>query len=345
MDKSSAHNCSKVASVIAAPYVFDLERTVDKCCALLDEAAANGAELVVFPETFLPMYPWWIWMAVDNVKRLELYKRLLAQSVHLEGPALQRLCQRAKALGVYVVIGINELGGTTLYNSQVFIDETGQIAGCRRKLVPTGEERTVWGRGDGSDLFVLETHLGRLGGLVCYENTMALSRYVLYSMGEQLHVANWPGSDFKSQPRDRTRVIDTISRFIALEGQMFVISSSSCIGQDELEFYRQVDPTTDGKLDVGGGIAGIYSPFGDPVSEPIIGVEGICYGEIDLERIAEAKHLIDCVGHYARPDVAHVVFNAHKQRPIVTSPATRGVQGFDECAEASSVVPTENTID
>lgn len=118
---------------------------------------------------------------------------------------------------------------------------------------------------------------------------MALSRYALYSMGEQIHVANWPGSDFKSQPRDRTRVIDTVSRFMALEGQMFVISSSSRIGQDEMDFYRQVDPTTEGRLAVGGGIAGIYFPFGDPVAEPIAGEEGIAYGEIDLERIAEAN--------------------------------------------------------
>lgn len=116
------NKCSKVASITAAPYVFDLERTVDKCCAIIDEAAANGAELVVFLETFLPMYPWWIWMAVDNVKRLELYKRLFEQSVDLDGPELQRLCQRDRKHGVHIVIGINERGDTTLYNSQAFIN-------------------------------------------------------------------------------------------------------------------------------------------------------------------------------------------------------------------------------
>lgn len=317
----------KAAAVIASPHVFDLDRTVDKCCAIVDEAAAQGARLIAFPETFLPMYPWWIWMAVDNVRRGQLYRRLYDQSVDLDGPALQRLAARAARHGVFLAVGINERDGGTIYNSQVFIDDAGQIIGCRRKLVPTGEERTVWGRGYGNDLFVLQTPVGRLGGLICYENMMALSRYALYSMGEQVHIANWPGNELKSQPRDRTQVIQLTSQFTALEGQMFVIASSSCIGQEEVEFYRELDPAMGASMTTGGGVAAIYSPFGSAVSEPIIGQEGICYGEIDLGLISEAKHLIDCVGHYARPDVTRLVFDASSRSPLVRAPAAGASEG------------------
>lgn len=307
----------KAAAVLASPCLFDLERTVDKCCRLMDEAAAQGARLIAFPETFLPLYPWWIWMAVDNIQRGHLYRRLYEQSVDLDGAAVHRLCQKARQHAMFVVIGINEKDHGTLYNSQLMISEQGEVLACRRKLIPTGEERTVWGRGDGSDLLVLDASLGRIGALICYENIMPLARYTLYSQHEQVHIANWPGNRLKSQPRDRTDVIKTTSRFAAIEGQMFVVASSSCIGQEEIDFYKELDPGLGAKLTVGGGVAAIYSPFGEILAS-IEDEEGIAYAEIDLDKIIDAKHLLDTVGHYARPDVNQVLFDGGRRKlPVV----------------------------
>ncbi|MBA4722107.1 carbon-nitrogen hydrolase family protein [Alloalcanivorax xenomutans] len=313
----------KIATVIASPVIFDLEATAKKCCDIINEAADKGASLVVFPETFLPMYPWWIWMAVDNVKRLELYERLAGESVDVHGDVFKSICYQARRRNIHVVIGINEIGGDTLYNSQAFIDNRGDLIGLRRKLVPTGEERTLWGRGDGSDLLVLDTEIGRLGGLICYENSMALSRYALYSQGLQIHVANWPGSNFKSQPRDRTRTIDTVCRFIAFEGQTFVVASSSCIGEEEVRFYHQLCPELKDSFAVGGGIAAVYNPFGEPVGTPMTDQEGIVYADLDLGDIRKAKHMIDCVGHYARPDVARLVIDDGSKLPVTGFSNTR----------------------
>lgn len=306
----------KAAAVNASPYLFNLEKTVEKCLSIIEEAASKDARLIVFPETFLPMYPWWIWMSVDNTKRLELFKKLYYESVDIAQEPFQKICRKAREKEVFVVIGINERERTTLYNTQVFINDQGDIIGKRRKLVPTSEERTIWGRGDGSDLFVLDTSIGKMGGLICYENSMTLSRYALYSMEEQLHIANWPGSNYRSQPRDRTKTIETVSKFVAFEGQMFVIASSSCVGQEEVDFYRAIDPSIEGNFDVGGGISGIISPFGEFVSEPVVNEEGIAYGEIDLDKILDAKHMIDCTGHYARPDVTQLILDTTKKSAL-----------------------------
>jgi len=327
-------NSYKAAAVIASPYLFDLKRTVEKSCDLIDEAAANGAKLIAFPETFLPNYPWWIWMAVDNVKKGELFRRLYDESVDLQGQVFQQLCSKAKEHGVFVVIGINERAHGTLYNSQVFIDENGQIVRCRRKLIPTGEERTLWGRGDGSDLFVLDTSLGRLGALICYENIMPQSRYTLYSMHEQVHIANWPGNEMKSQPRDRTEMIKLTSRFAALEGQMYVVASSSCLSEEEVSFYRDLDPNLGGTLMPGGGVAAIYSPFGEVLAE-IVGEEGIAYADIDLDKIIDAKHILDTVGHYARPDVHQVLFDGNNKKPVLRAGLDSAIESGQYSAEVS----------
>lgn len=299
----------KAASVTASPKLFDLSGTVDKCCDFIQEAADNGAKLVVFPETFIPAYPWWLWMSTSNSKRLDLYKELFKNSVELHGQAFKKVCQAAKKHRIHVVVGINEIDQMTLYNAQVFINNHGEIIGKRRKLVPTGEERSVWGRGDGSDLFVCDTEVGKLSGLICYENTMALSRYALYDLGAQVHIANWPGDAFRGQPRDSVDVIELTSKYIAFEGQMFVIASSSHMGEEEVAFYKELDPSSEDAVSVGGGLAGIISPFGDYVSPPVKNEEGIAYGEIDTELILDSKHLVDSVGHYARGDVMELTIN------------------------------------
>jgi nitrilase len=306
------------AAVLASSSLFDKQKAMRKVKDLTQEAAGKGAKLVVFPETFVPNYPWWLWMGVNNPRKLDLYRRLYEHSLEAPGPELDELARLAEKLSIFISLGINERDGGTLYNSQVFIDDHGRLLGKRRKLMPTGEEKTVWGWGHGDDLKVFDTELGKIGALICYEHSMALARYALYSLGEEIHVANWPGANFKSQPRNRTRVIDAAMRHTAFEGQVFVIFSSSCLTPEEVAFYHDLDPSTKDLLEPGGGISGIVDPLGNYIAGPIEHREDIVIGEIDLGLIVDAKHMVDSVGHYARKDV----FTLHidrRPRPGVTA--------------------------
>lgn len=304
----------KAAAVIASPVFdgrIDGDATVEKTCSLIEEAASNGAALVVFPETFIPVYPWWVFMGINNVKQGELFKSLFENSFSVDSPQIKKIAEVTAKTSTVAVVGLNEKDGYSLYNSQLFIDR-GKILGVHRKLVPTGGERTVWGRGDGGGIRVFETSVGRIGGLICYEHSIIPARYTLYSMGEQIHVANWPGANFKSQPRDRNRVIDAVIRAVAFEGQVFVCNATTTLSENERRFYLELDPKNQGILEAGGGIAAIVDPVSNYIGGPLEHQEGIVYADIDLDKIVLAKHLVDCVGHYARPDVFTVLFNDRK---------------------------------
>ncbi len=293
----------KAAAVLAYPELFDGPKTIQKAADMAADAAREGASLVVFPETFIPQYPWWVWLGLGTPKRTELYKKLYENSVEIPGPDLDPLCRIAAKLKVNIVTGVSERDGGTLYNSQVFIDDTGKFLGKRRKIMPTGQERTVWGRGYGDGLKVFDTNVGKLGGLICYEHTMPLARYALLAQGEQVHVANWPGANFSHQPRNRSACIDASMRNFGFDGQVFVVFSSSTIGPEEVALYHDADPATKNALKVGGGIAGIVNPYGAYIAGPIEHDEGYVIGEIDLDLITEAKMIIDTTGHYARNDI------------------------------------------
>ena len=267
-------------------------------------------------------------MGINNPKKLELFRYLFDNAVQIPGPDIEKLCQAAARLSIFMVVGVNERADGTLYNSQVFIDDKGNLLGKRRKLMPTGEEKTVWGWGYGNDLKVFDTKLGKISGLICYEHSMPLARFALYAMGEEIHVANWPGANFKSQPRDRSRIIDAAMRHIAFEGQVFTVFSSSCMSQEEVDFYMELDPANKGILSAGGGIAGIVDPLGNYVAGPIENEEGIVVGEIDLDLIRDAKHLVDSVGHYARSDVLKLLIN-NSEQPVVISEK----QTFPRCKD------------
>ena len=307
----------KAAAVLAAPVWMDKEGTLNKMVEMAGEAASQGARLVVFPETYIPYYPWWVWMGINNPKKLELFRYLYENALEVPGPDVERLCQAAARLSIFMVVGINERHGGTLYNSQLFIDDRGRLLGRRRKLMPTGEERTIWGWGYGGDLKVFDTELGKMGGLICYEHSMPLARFALYALGEEIHIANWPGANFKSQPRDRSRIIDAAMRHTAFEGQVFAVFSSSCMSQEEVEFYLELDPANKGILSPGGGIAGIVDPLGNYVAGPIENQEGMAVGEIDLDLIRDAKHMVDAVGHYARSDVLKLLLDHRDQPPVI----------------------------
>ncbi len=221
----------RVAAVQAAPVFLDRAATVEKACQLIAEAARAGAQLVVFPEAFIPGYPDWVWAVPAGEESLlnRLYAELLAQSVDIPGPDTERLCQAARLAGVTVVMGLSErnseASGASLFNSLLYIDAQGQILGKHRKLVPTGGERLVWAQGDGSTLGVYDTPFGKMGGLICWENYMPLARYSLYAWGIQIYAAaTW----------DRGEPWLATLRHIAREGRVLVIGCGMALRISDL---------------------------------------------------------------------------------------------------------------
>lgn len=294
------------AAVQAAPVYMDRDATIEKACSLIAEAGNAGAKLIVFPETWVPMYPFW--HTTPNVFSGKLYTELWKNSVEESSPATERLAAAAKASSAYVVMGVNErdtAGRGTLYNSMLWFSPEGTIAHKHRKLMPTFTERTIWGFGDGSDLAVIDSPLGRLGGLICWEHQMTLVKYALYAQGEQVHCAQWPA--FSSQ-NDH---IDFGTRQYAFEGACFVVSACGVTPKGRLpkELFNDDRPANGG--------TSIIGPRGQHLAGPIYDKEEILYAEIDLEDAIREKHSRDVAGHYARPDVLQLVVNT-RPKPVAS---------------------------
>lgn len=306
----------KAAAVQAAPVFLDKKATIEKACRLIFEASQNGARLIVFPEVYIPVYPYWLPQGHHGLSGPWVYswRDLLDNSVEIPSADTDILCQAAKAGGVYVVMGLNErdrLSQGTIYNTSLTISKDGQIMGHHRKLVPTSHERLYWGRGDGSGLRVFDTELGRLGSLICAEHLMVLPKYAMLSKGEQIHCALWPG-----WPGGRhggiKPTIDVTSRSYALEGQVWVIIASSYITKDMVpdDFPYKSSVTWDSF-----GGSGIISPRGNYVAGPVYDEETIVYADIDMGEIPLAKGAVDSIGHYARWDVVNLNLSEEQYVP------------------------------
>ncbi|MEY2450893.1 MAG: nitrilase [Acidimicrobiaceae bacterium] len=308
-----------VAAVQAAPVFLDREATVTKACDLIGKAATEGAGLVVFPEAFVPGYPDWVWRTKPWDDRT-WYARLLAEAVTVPSDATERLGEAARLAETWVVIGINELdpASRTIFNSLLYIAPDGEVAGCHRKLMPTGGERTVWGTGDGSTLTVLDTAFGRLGGLLCWENYMPLARAAMYAQGVDVYVApTWDNAD---------TWVATL-RHVAREGRVFVIGTNSCIrGTDIPADLPGRDDLYGGDDDwLSRGNTTIVGPDGNIIAGPLIETEGIVYAEIDAAVAHRSRREFDPVGHYARPDVFSLYVDTGPKRPVTfLSPRTAG---------------------
>ncbi|MCL4148975.1 UNVERIFIED_CONTAM: hypothetical protein GTU68_043174 [Idotea baltica] len=225
-----------IAAVQTAPVFLNREATVQKACSFIREAANNGAELVAFPEVFIPAYPYWAWLYTP-LESSKWFTQLYHQSVTVPGPETDILCKCAKEHSIAVVIGVNEIDPLlhgTIYNTNVIIDERGRLVGKHRKLVPTYAEKLVWGNGDGSTYQVHETKVGRVGTLNCGENTHTLARYALLAQGEQIHVANFPAFPFTGWYKE-TEAIKIRCQAHAFEGKIFVVSSSSLMDEDAIQ--------------------------------------------------------------------------------------------------------------
>lgn len=297
----------RAAAVQAAPVFLDRDATVEKACGLIKEAGEKGAELVVFPETYIPTYPYWPKEYPSRRAGFKAFVELYQNSLEIPGRETEVLCQTASRAGAYVAMGLNERDGGTLYNTTLFIDPEGGIMGRHRKLVPTYDERAVWGMGDGSDLRVFDTKFGKLGGLICGEHFMTLSRFALFAKGEQIHTSTWPGR------KGVIQTIDTMSKSYALEGQVFVIVSSMYIAADMVPDDFPLKEYTN--WETRGGSC-IIDPRGYYLAEPLYDQEGIVYADIDMEMIVWAKAMVDVAGHYARPDVATLLLREEHLTPF-----------------------------
>lgn len=299
----------KVGAAQLAPVFLNAGACVEKACGAIREAGEEGAVLLAFPESYLCGYPYWALFLPPTEINAPM-KKLYAEAVEIPSPATDILCKAARQAGCAVVMGLNERDGGTIYNSQLFIAADGTLLGKRRKLIPTGHERMVWGRGDGSDLALFDMPFGKLGALICYEHSNALFRYALQGRGEQIHIANWPGGLPGINP-----MIDAAVRHYAFEAGCFVLNVTSVVTEASL---ADLDPRVADNLKPGGGYSSILAPKGQYLAGPEESKEGILYAELDFGLIDAWKAIVDTAGHYARPDV--VQLKLHGGRSNVTGP-------------------------
>ncbi|MCU0633714.1 MAG: carbon-nitrogen hydrolase family protein [Gemmatimonadaceae bacterium] len=299
-----------VAVIQAAPVLFDRTRTIEKACALIAEAAAGGARVIVFPEAFVPAYPRGLHFGAPVGSRSAagraLFARYWEEAVEVPSPAVDALAAAARAADAHVAIGIVERetrgGRGTLYCSTLYLTASGDVAGVHRKLKPTAAERIIWGEGDGSTLTVMESPYGRIGGLICWEHYMPLARMAMLEQGVDLWVA--PTADAR-ESWQATMV------HVACEGRCFVLSSNQYVTRDMLPADlpdAEALRTGPGILCRGGSV--IVSPMGEVLAGPLYDREGILTARLDLAQIVEGRFDLDVTGHYARPDV----FQLHVER-------------------------------
>lgn len=300
----------RVAAVQPTPVFLDRDATVERLVVSIKEAAAEEARLIVFPEAIVPGYPDWVWR-VPAWSDADWYARLYDQAVEIPGPVTDVLGAAAKEAGAWIAVGVNErVTSGTLYNTLLYLDPEGDMAGIHRKLLPTGGENTVWGRGDGSTLTVIETEFGRVGGLLCWENLMPLARAAMYEQGVDIYLApTWDNSD---------SWICTL-RHIAREGRMFVVGTNTCLHSRDiprtLPGADDLYPPNDDDWPSRGNTV-IVGPDGAILAGPLTEEAGMLVVTIDLGRLAAERRQFDVVGHYARPDI----FELNVNRSERTSP-------------------------
>ena len=307
---------TRIAIIQQAPVFLDRSATLAKAVGAVDEAARDGAGLVVFPETFIPGYPAWVWRlrpGPDLALTEQLHARLRVEAIDLTGDDLAPLREAAARHGVTIVCGLNERDAEfsrgTLYNTVVLIGPDGTLLNRHRKMMPTNPERMVWGFGDASGLKAVDTPCGRVGALICWESYMPLARCALYAQGVEIYVA---------PTYDSGERCTATMQHIAREGGCWVIGSGCAFqGRDiaaalpaKAKLYEDPDEW------INAGDSVVVAPGGKIVAGPLHEAFGILYAEIDRERVGMARRNLDVAGHYARPDLFQLQVNRRPQHPV-----------------------------
>jgi nitrilase len=317
----------KVAVVQAAPVLFDKARSIDKACRLVREAGGQGSKVILLPEAFIPAYPRGLsfGMVIGNrtADGRQLWQKYWENSIEDSGPEVQALGEAAKEAGAYVAIGVTERDSEysrgSLYCSLFYFGPDGSFLGKHRKLKPTGSERLIWAEGDGSTLPVFSTPVGRIGGLICWENYMPLARMAIFGKGVEIYLA---------PTADQRETWQATMRHIACEGRCFVLGCNQFVTKDMYPADLATSTELAAQPEVlcrGGSV--IVSPFGGIISGPLYDEEGILYADLDLSEIVRAKVDFDVVGHYARPDIFQLRVNTDPQPPITYAGTDGGKVG------------------
>lgn len=294
----------RAAAVQISPVLFSREGTTEKVLKAIAQAATEGAQLVVFPETFIPYYPYFSFIQPPVLMGKE-HLRLYEESVTVPSPVTEAVSQAARSHQLVVVLGINERENGSLYNSQLIFDADGALLLKRRKITPTYHERMVWGQGDGAGLQVVDTAVGKLGALACWEHYNPLARYVLMAQQEQIHCAQFPGSMVGQIFADQ---IEVTIRHHALESGCFVVNATSWLSPEQISQIT-ADEKLQGVLK-GGCHTAIISPEGSHLCTPLTEGEGMAIADLDFALITKRKRMMDSVGHYARPDLLQLHWNS-----------------------------------
>ena len=313
-----SNSCSvKVAVVQASPVLFDREKTIQKACDLVAEAAGQGAKVALLPEAFVPAYPRGLSFGTVVGNRTPagrlLWQRYWDNTIEVPSADTELLGKAAREAGIYLAIGVIErdrdYGGGTLYCTLLYFGPDGQLLGKHRKLKPTAAERLIWGEGDGSTLTAIDTEYGKIGGLICWENYMPLARMAMYAQGVDVYLA---------PTADQRESWQATMRHIALEGRCFVLGCNQYVTKqmypDDLEGIEELADQPD-VICRGGSV--IVSPLGEVLAGPLWDEEGILAADLDLAEVTRGKLDFDVVGHYARPDIFQLKINEKPLNPVV----------------------------
>lgn len=312
----------KAAVSQSEPCWLDKAAGVSKTVSLIREAGSNGAALIAFAELWLPGYPIFLWSGT-YIENLNLVQQYIKNSISAHGPEMLEIRRAARNEKMYVALGFSELDGGSLYIAQILIGPEGDVLMHRRKIKPTHMERTMFGEGTGDSLRnVVDTPLGKLGMLNCWEHLQPLLKYHTYSQGEEVHIAAWPNNRMKTGLEPWSISMQACeflaSQMYAIEGQTWVLCTNYPVSQQGIEKNTSEATAQQGKRwqrEVGGGAAAVYGPDGRRLTDEIeTTFDGLIYCDVDLDRILEAKTLGDPVGHYSRPDLLRLLVDDEPKR-------------------------------